>query len=332
MDWRQKKYYLCAVTLELHTPQDGFYKGTRFDRGGVFKSLVFGGVEMCGQWFESYSPTMHDAVLGPAEEFSPMPVTPGPFPVIHSSSPVTVNPSSVTQNPSSVTLSPTPITRNPSTVIPSRPEGAAEESHTLLKPGVGLIDIGPEPYDRFKLYRIVDPGRWEVDGMRFRHILEGYYDYTKEIVVTGENSFEIRHCYKAFSAYEGDVYNHNFFTFGKLEIWPSRQIDFPFRPEGTWRAEYDSVGFTESGIRFSRQLQKGESVYTGNIHEAGKEGMPYAMSISEGPLRVSIQGDVPVFKTVLWANHRIACLEPYNRISALPGQAFCWNIRYTLYK
>ena len=71
-------------------------------------------------------------------------------------------------------------------------------------------------------------------------------------------------------------------------------------------------------------------MYTGNIHEAGKEGMPYAMSISEGPLRVSIQGDVPVFKTVLWANHRIACLEPYNRISALPGQAFCWNLEYTL--
>lgn len=70
------------MTLELHTPQDGFYKGTRFDRGGVFKSLVFGGVEMCGQWFENYSPTMHDAVLGPAEEFSPMPVTPGPSPVI----------------------------------------------------------------------------------------------------------------------------------------------------------------------------------------------------------------------------------------------------------
>lgn len=300
------------MTLELHTPQDGFYKGTRFDRGGVFKSLVFGGIEMCGQWFESYSPTMHDAVLGPAEEFSPMPVTPGTAHVTHSTS--------------HITPSHSPVTPGPSPVIP----GPDRESHTLLKPGVGIIDIGPEPYDRFKLYRIVDPGRWEVDGMRFRHILEGYYDYTKEIVVTGENSFEIRHCYKAFSAYEGDVYNHNFFTFGKFEIGPSRQIDFPFRPEGTWRAEYDSVGFTESGIRFSRQLQKGESVYTGNIHEAGKEGMPYAMSISEGPLRVSLQGDVPVFKTVLWANHRIACLEPYNRISVLPGHDFRWNIEYTL--
>lgn len=264
------------MKLELHHPLDGYYQGTRFDRSGVFQSLIFKGIQLCGEWFETYSPTMHDAVLGPSEEFSPIPL--------------------------------------PGTVI--------------IKPGVGLLDIGPEPYDRFKLYRIIDPGTWEVDGMRFRHILKGYYDYTKEITITGENSFRISHRLEAEVPIEGDVYNHNFFTLGKTEIGPSRKIDFPFRPEGSWRAEYDSVGFTESGIRFSRALKKGESVYTGDIHEAGKEGMPYEMSISEGGLRISIKGDVPVFKTVLWANHRIACLEPYNRISLSPGQAFCWSINY----
>ncbi len=277
------------MTLELHHPLDGYYQGTRFDRSGVFKSLVFKGVEMCGEWFQKYSPTMHDAVLGPAEEFSP--VIPGP-----------------------------------SSVIP----GPDRESHIILKPGVGLLATGLEPYDRFKLYKILDPGLWEVDGMRFRHILKGYYDYIKEIVVTGENSFRISHKFEAHIPFDGDVYNHNFFTMGKMEIGPSRKIDFPFRPEGTWRAQYDSVGFTDSGISFSRDLKEGESVYTGNIHEAGKEGMPYEMTLSEGPLGVHIKGDVPVFKTVLWANHRIACLEPYNKISLAPGQAFCWSIEYTL--
>lgn len=271
------------MKLELHHPLDGFYQGTRFDRSGVFRSLEFNGVELCGEWFEKYSPTMHDAVLGPAEEFSPV-------------------------------------------VIP----GSDRESHIILKPGVGLLDIGQEPYDRFKLYRIIDPGTWEVDGMRFRHIMEGFYDYTKEITVTGENSFRISHKMLAAIPIEGDVYNHNFFTFGKMETGPSRMIDFPFTPEGTWRAEYDSVGFTESGIRFSRQLQKGESVYTGNIHEAGKEGMPYEMRISEGNIGIHIKGDVPVIKTVLWANHRIACLEPYNKLSIAPGQSFCWNIEYNI--
>ena len=58
------------MRLELHHPLDGYYEGTRFDRGGVFKSLVFKGSELCAPWFEQYSPTRHDAVLGPAEEFS----------------------------------------------------------------------------------------------------------------------------------------------------------------------------------------------------------------------------------------------------------------------
>ena len=55
----------------LHEPLDGFYRGTRFDRSGVFDSISFKSVEIAGRWFSAYNPYMHDAVCGPAEEFSP---------------------------------------------------------------------------------------------------------------------------------------------------------------------------------------------------------------------------------------------------------------------
>ena len=58
------------LKMVLHRPSDGFYQGTRFDRSGVFDSLQFDGVELCGRWFSRYDPFMHDAVCGPAEEFS----------------------------------------------------------------------------------------------------------------------------------------------------------------------------------------------------------------------------------------------------------------------
>ena len=61
-----------SLRLSLHEPLDGFYQGTRFDRSGVFGSVSFGGVEFCAPWYERYDPFMHDAVLGPAEEFSPI--------------------------------------------------------------------------------------------------------------------------------------------------------------------------------------------------------------------------------------------------------------------
>jgi hypothetical protein len=166
----------------------------------------------------------------------------------------------------------------------------------------------------------------------FRHVLEPYYVYSKEVKVLSENVFKIEHQLKALIPWEGTVYNHNFFTMGKLAVGPSRRIGLPFAPEGTWRTAYDSVGFTDGGIRFSRGLVKGESVYAGDIHAAGQEGMPYDLTLTEAPLSVRIQGDVPVTHTVLWANHRIACLEPYNAFSAIPGKPFSWTLRYTFNK
>ena len=265
------------MKLEIHLPWDGFYQGTRFDRSGIFRSLEYRGTELCGPWFARYDPFMHDAVQGPAEEFSLM-----------------------------------------------------ELDKLWLKPGVGLLLPDGEPYDRFKLYKITDPGRWEVDGLRFNHYLDGCYDYVKEIAITDENRFEIRHTLHASVCMKGDVYNHNFFTMGKMAVTPSRLIDFPFCPEGDWRDRYDSVAFTPGGVRFSRPLLEGESVFSGNIHQAGGEGMPYEMRLSEGPVSVLIKGNAPVFKTVLWANHRVACLEPYNRIDLAPGETFSWKIEYTL--
>ena len=269
------------MTLELHNPLDGYYLGTRFDRGGVFKSLVYKGVELCGEWFEHYSPTMHDAVCGPAEEFSLAPC--GGF---------------------------------------------------WLKPGVGLLRPDNEPYDRFRLYEIVSPGRWEVSRQGgdtvFRHILEPYYDYTKEIRIVSDSAFEIRHALEAHIPWDGWVYNHNFFTMDKMSVGPGRRIDFPFAPDGSWRSEYSSVGLTGSGIRFSRVLEKGESVFNGSLHEACRQGMPYDMTLSEGPLSVHIKGDVPLMHTVFWANHRVACLEPYNALKASAGQIIRWAVRYEL--
>lgn len=278
--------------LALHDPLDGFYKGTRFDRSGVFDSLLFDGVQMCGDWYPHYDPFMHDAVKGPAEEFSPV------FPVI---------------------------------------AGPDRQSRELfLKPGVGILLKDKTIYDRFRLYEVIEPGVWEAiqeqSSILFRHTLKGIYEYEKEIALTGEDSFEIRHHLSSEVSLEGEVYNHNFFTMGKMAVGPSREIDFPFCPVGEWRKEYESVGFTHSGIRFSRDLNEGETVYAGDIHAAMSSGMPYRMELHEFPFSVSIKGDVPVTRTVMWSSHRVACLEPYNVFMSAPGKPFSWTISYRFSK
>lgn len=278
------------LQLLLHEPLDGFYKGTRFDRAGIFDSILFGGIEMAGDWYPHYDPFMHDAVKGPAEEFSP--------------------------------------------VFPAIPGHSRQSRELFLKPGVGILLKDKTIYDRFRLYEVIDGGVWETareeDHILFRHTIKGIYEYEKEIALTGDNSFEIRHHLLSEVPLEGEVYNHNFFTFGKLSIGPGREIDFPFCPVGEWRKEYDSVGFTHSGIRFTRDLNEGETVYAGDIHTALKDGMKYNMTLRDGPLSVSIKGSVPVTRAVFWSSSRVACIEPYNAFRAAPGKPFTWTICYSM--
>ena len=307
------------LKIVLHHPGDGFYRGTRFDRSGVFGSMLYTAsdtdhapVELCGRWFSRYDPFMHDAVCGPAEEFSLM-VLPG--------------------------------------TAPSHPGTAP----VWLKPGVGLLVPDGAPYDRFKLYEIADEGVWRVestpDSVTFIHELPGYYVYEKQIVRGGKDCFEIRHKLHTFVPLEGDVYNHNFFTFGKMASGPSREIELHCTPDGDWRAQYSQVGFVGEGLRFTRILEDGESVYCGNIHEKGTNALPYCFTLRETSvptppttptspsapaasvapaIAVHITGDRPASKAVFWANHRIACLEPYTPLHALPGTTLTWTLRYTI--
>ena len=284
-----------TLKITLHAPdgEKGYYRGTRFDWAGVFRSIEYKGCNYTEEWFESYSPVMHDAVCGPAEEFSPIGLD------------------------------------------------DARPGEPFLKIGVGVLEKMEGAYDRFKLHNIIDLGRRTLcvaeNAAVFGHFIDSEYEYIKEITITGENSFRISHSLKntGRKPLKGDVYNHNFFTLGLLETRESRQLDFPFKPEGDWRAEYSEVGFAGSGIRFTRTLQKGESVFTGNLHQegCGLNGSPNAFKLCERQTGRGVEAacSEPMTKAVFWSNHRIACIEPYIDFCIAPGETFEFDIEYTLF-
>ncbi|MBQ9310588.1 MAG: hypothetical protein IJ222_06960 [Bacteroidales bacterium] len=282
------------IALSLHEPGDGYYLGTRFDHAGVFAGVrKDGGPNLAEEWFESYSPTMHDAVCGPAEEFSPI--------------------------------------------------GPDRKGERFLKIGVGLLENPFDaPYDRFRLYPLADAGSRETtvsgSGCSFFHSIdtpEGWaYRYTKTISVH-DSGFEILHELRntGRKPLKGDTYNHNFFTFGKLQTGPAREIHFGFEPVGKWRARYDSVALEGRSLVFSRALLKGESVYMGDIGLSTDDGparAPYSFTIRESGQHIEIEGDAPVSKAVFWANHRIACIEPYVGFDIAPGETFRYKLKYSL--
>lgn len=267
------------LRLRLFAPGT-FYRGTRFDWAGVFDTVTWRGTDLAGRWFERYDPQMHDAVCGPAEEFTPV---------------------------------------------------GYGEGETFLKVGVGRLKADGAPYDRFKLYPVAEAGTRALetapDFVFFRHEMPEY-SYEKTIGMLSGNAFFIRHHLEASTWLEGEMYNHNFFTFGRFRVDADRRLDFPFLPAGHWRAVYDSVGLTGSGIRFSRALEKGESVFMGDLQAVRQAESPYDLTLSDRDTRIRIRGDRPLTHTVFWANHRVACPEPYVAFRAGPGEPFDLEISY----
>ena len=204
------------------------------------------------------------------------------------------------------------------------------EGETFLKVGVGRLKADGNPYDRFKLYSVADAGKRSMettsDAIVFHHEMPEYA-YEKTVCLLSDRSFAIRHRLEASTLLEGEMYNHNFFTFGRFRVDPDRRVDFPFAPTGHWRAVYDSVGLSGNGIRFSRALEKGESVYMGDL-QAHDGVTPYDLIMADRETSIHIRGDRPLTHIVFWANHRIACPEPYVAFKAGPGSPFELEISY----
>ncbi len=63
-----------VIHARLYLPDTavGYYRATRFDWSGVMPVLEYKGHQFITQWFPKYAPTIHDAILGPVESFTPL--------------------------------------------------------------------------------------------------------------------------------------------------------------------------------------------------------------------------------------------------------------------
>ena len=61
---------ILNAKLYLPDAQHGYYQATRFDWSGQIPSLEYKGHTFFGQWNPApYTPKLHDAIMGPVEEF-----------------------------------------------------------------------------------------------------------------------------------------------------------------------------------------------------------------------------------------------------------------------
>jgi hypothetical protein len=291
-----------SVTAKLYLPdpERGYYRGTRFDWSGVIYSLRAHGHEYFGQWFERYDPKLHDAIMGPVEEFK-------------------TNEAGLGYD-------------------------EAEPGDTFIRIGVGVVrKPDNQPYQAFKTYEIVDPGKWNVrsgrDWIEFVHELsdgKGYgYRYKKTIrLAGGKPEMVIEHSLQntGTKPIRTSQYNHNFFVIDGQPTGPASVVRFPFALRPTQAIRGDAAELRDGQIVYTKELEKGESVF-GRFEGFGETAKDYDIRVEhrKAGAGVRITGDQPLSRVVFWSIRSTFCPEPYIDLTVGPGREASWNYKYDFY-
>lgn len=287
---------LINARLYLPDAKKGYYQGTRFDWSGNMPSLVFKGHEYFGQWFDNYSPEIHDAIMGPVEEFTALDY----FETKPGDTFVKIGVGVLTKpDEKPYTFSRLyPIVNHGKWSVKKKSD-QVEFTHTLKDKEYAYV--------YHKTVRLV-PGK---PVMELIHTLKN----------TGKKTIET------------PVYNHNFFVIDNQKVGPDYVIKFPFNLSGEGNGFGILADVDGSNIIFLRDFKPGETVFCGGLEGFGSSASDYDIRIEnkKAGAGVHITCDRPLLKLVFWSCHTTPCPEPYIKVKADPGEEFTWTISYEFY-
>ena len=91
------------------------------------------------------------------------------------------------------------------------------------------------------------------------------------------------------------------------------------------------MALSEIEIRFSRPIEKGESVFMGNLKPSdGSEVTGEVFSIDASGHKVTFGADLPFHRIAFWSNHRVGCIEPFIPYCLEPGDELEWKYTYDM--
>lgn len=292
-----------SITAKLFLPdaERGYYRGTRFDWSGQIQSLKTKDHEYFGQWFEKYDPKLHDAIMGPVEEFLTNDTALGYEEAQAGGEFIRIGVGAL-----------------------KKPEERRFERFKTYD----IVDHGK--------WEIKKGGDW----IEFTQDLKehnGYaYKYTKRIVLAkGKPEMVIHHTLKntGKKAIHTSQYNHNFFVLDGQPTGPDATVKFPFELRPTRPVAQGVVDYRDSKVSYLKELPKGESVYN-EFEGFGKTASDYDIRVEnhKSGAGVRIQGDQPITKMVYWSIRTTLCPEAYITLDVDPGKETKWSYKYTFYE
>lgn len=283
-----------TVNIYLPDPEDGYYRGTRFDWSGVISRVEYAGHTFFGEWKTSHDPSNHDDLCGPVEEFgmeSPLGyATAGrgdPF--------VKIGVGTLEKNTTST----------------YRFSGR----YPIIRPGTW--DVSHET-DWIEFHQdFTGPNGWA-------------YSYTKRVeLLSGQAAFRLVHHLRntGVNLLDTDVYNHQFFIIDDDPIGPHYRLTFPFTVKAT--SDLKGIATTEGQDLYFLK-DNTDSIWT---KLEGFEPTPEdnAVTIRNEATGAAIryEGDTPLKEFRCWSVRWTCCPEPFIAIRLEPGEDMNWEMKYT---
>ena len=291
------------IRAKLYLPDAhaGYYQATRFDWSGQMPSLEYKGHTYFGNWNPApYSPKLHDAIMGPVEEF----LTNG------------AGLGYADAKPGGTFL------KIGVGVIKKPEERSFQQFKTyeIADPGKWSVK---KKSDSVEFTQIVsDPS-------------SGYaYRYTKVVqLVKGRPMMLLAHSLKntGKKTIESDVYEHNFYMLDAQPTGPDVVIKFPFEVYAT----QDLHGFAETKGKefvYLKELTGRESAQS-NLTGFGSDPKDYDISEENTKTGAGVRQtcDRPLVRINYWSIRSTACPEAYIHMKIAPGETFTWKISYEFY-
>ena len=283
----------------LPDPESGYYRATRFDWSGVVSSLEYKGHSYFGQWFEKYDPKIHDAIMGPVEEFT----TDGPgFGYADAKAGGTF-----------LRIGVGAVRR------PAQAPSSGFFTFDIANPGLWTVQRGPD---------------W-ISFTQEMPATGGYaYVYRKTVRLSkGRPEMVLEHSLKNTGqrAIDTDVYDHNFFVMDEQGSGPDFTVRFPFEAKATGDLK-DILAVRDKQVTYRRKLEKNETVLTPISGFSGNTA-DYNIAVENRKTGAGVRmtGDQPLTRVVFWSAPKVLSPEAYVTLKIPPGQERTWRMTYEFY-
>jgi hypothetical protein len=287
---------LIRARLYLPDSKEGYYRGSRFDWSGVMPELEYKAHTYFGQWFRKYDPLLHDAIMGPVEDF---------YPIGYDEAKV---------GDSFLKIGIGMVKK------PEEPKYFFANAYSITNGGTWKVK---KKSDQVEFIQKLDDTKYA-------------YDYKKTVqLVKNKPEMVLLHSLKntGKTILETNVYNHNFFVMDEQLTGPDFVVTFPFKLEGEPSGKEIPGRLSENQILFDKIFTGNEHLQYTSLQGFGSSASDYDIKIEnyKTGAAVRITSDQPLSRVVFWSAPKTVCPEPYIHIKINPGETFEWKIFYEFY-